>query len=72
MIGHAPAAPETGHRARIGREAIETTIETLIALLDALDGDCDLEDSYDREEEYTASGRYGVNQALGPLPWHVL
>ena len=34
------------------RQAIEIVIEALIARLDDLDGDCDLEDGHDAEPDY--------------------
>jgi hypothetical protein len=61
------------------RAAIEDQIETLIALLDALDGDCDAED--DREDDPLDHGEadetanlfapaYGIDQTLGPINGH--
>lgn len=34
------------------RAIIENEIERLIAFLDQVDGDCDLQSSFDREEQY--------------------
>jgi len=60
------------------RAAIEAEIERLIAMLDELDGDCDLEDDdpaggnvcdelHDTGEYYFLLPRYGVDQTQGPL-----
>lgn len=46
------------------RQMIETMIESLIALLDAADGDCDLEDNGDHEPWIDSTPMYG---ASGPV-----
>jgi hypothetical protein len=52
----APALPEgefrPGWRPAPLRQIIEDEIERLIASLDRVDGDCDLEDGHDKEPEY--------------------
>jgi len=51
-----PALPEgvfqPGWRPAPLRQIIEDEIERLIAFLDGVDGDCDLEDSHDAEEQW--------------------
>ena len=49
------------------RRALDLAIEFLIDIADQLDGDCDLEDSADREDERTGHRlTYGDNQCHGP------
>jgi hypothetical protein len=62
---------------KVARGQLEAAIEEMIALLDALDGDCDLEDDHegydplDRGEFDYERGvdlpRYGVDQSAGPV-----
>ncbi len=49
----------TGRNIPPTREAIENEIERLIALLDATDGDCDLEDGGDDEASLGSTPIYG-------------
>ncbi|KZY95247.1 MULTISPECIES: hypothetical protein [unclassified Erythrobacter] len=58
------------------RAAIETAIDQLIGLLDAVDGDPDLEDTDDEYDpldlgehpgHYPGRLRYGIDQRRGPL-----
>ena len=56
------------------RESIEAAVEALIARLDAMDGDPDLEPEFDadplelgEQEEGIALPHYGVDQTEGPL-----
>lgn len=48
------------------RAAIERAIETLVDLLDTIDGDCDLEIEHESYSDAGAKPRYGENQAWGP------
>jgi hypothetical protein len=51
------------------RDTLSEYIETLIALLDDMDGDVDLEDGGDREARETMPTlpRYAIDQSTGPV-----
>jgi hypothetical protein len=53
---HAPPSRTFLEVPRETRQRIEAVVETLIHLLDLLDGDCDLEDGHDRESDPAENG----------------
>jgi hypothetical protein len=55
--------PKALHAIReLRREAVESYIEQLIALLDTLDGDADLEENGDLEPSIGSQGRFGSDR----------
>lgn len=70
-----PASAIADILARFDRGQLEDFVSTAIDMLDAMDGDCDLEDGHDMEEDdfrevnghFIRPPEYGVDQTAGIL-----
>jgi hypothetical protein len=65
---HAPPSRTFLEVPRETRQRIEAVVETLINLLDLLDGDCDLEDGHDAERDPAEAG-LADRDALDEFLW---